>query len=229
MDVNLKNKFDKNAKSYNRQRTEVIPHLNLMYTVMADLATIEIPTPKILDLGAGTGLLTAALFKKYPRGDFTLIDFSEEMLSLARKRFDDNHNFKYIHDDYLKADFKESFDIIVSSLSIHHIENQHKKFLYSKIFKILNNGGIFLNADQVLAPSSENEHIYQRNWYKKIEEGNLKHDEKAIIIDRMKFDKPATLKNNIKWLEKSGFNDVDVVYKFYNFCVLYGKKQGKTP
>jgi tRNA (cmo5U34)-methyltransferase len=229
MDENLKNKFDQNAESYNKQRTDVIPNLKMMYTVMADLATTEIPNPKILDLGAGTGLLTATLLKKYPQGYFTLIDFSEKMLSLARKRFNDAHNFKYIHDDYLKADFKEHFDIIVSSLSIHHIEDQHKKFLYSKIFKILNEGGIFLNADQVLAPSSKNEYIYQKNWYKKIEEGNLKHKEKELIIDRMKFDRPATLKNNLTWLEKSGFTNVDVFYKFYNFCVLYGKKQSTSP
>ncbi len=30
----------------------------------------------------------------------------------------------------------------------------------------------FINADQVIAPNPENEYIYQRNWYEKIEKGS---------------------------------------------------------
>ena len=170
-------------------------------------------------------MLTENLFNKYSRGYFTLIDISEEMLDIARKRFKDNLNFKYILGDYLKTDFEDSFDIIVSSLSIHHLEDNDKRIIYSKVYELLNDDGIFLNADQVLAPSSENEYIYQKNWWEKIETGTLNQDEKDVIIDRMKHDKPATLENNIIWLKNSGFTNVDVFYKYYNFCVLYGKKK----
>ena len=224
VDEILRTKFNNGAKSYDRQRSIVIPNLDQLYTIIANLANINVSRPKILDLGAGTGLLTEKIFKKYFRGHFTLIDISEEMLNIAKKRFKENRNFKYILGDYLKIDFEESFDIIVSSLSIHHLEDKDKKILYAKVYEILNNDGIFLNADQVLAPSSENENIYQRNWLEKIEVGTLKQNEKKIIIDRMKHDKPATLENNIKWLKKCGFTNVDVFYKYYNFCVLYGKK-----
>ena len=224
VDEILRTKFNKGAKSYDRQRGIVIPNLDQLYTVIENLANSNVSRPRILDLGAGTGLLTEKIFKKYFRGHFTLIDISEEMLSIAKKRFKKNRNFKYILGDYLKIDFEESFDIIISSLSIHHLEDKDKKILYSKVYEILNNDGIFLNADQVLAPSTENEYIYQKNWLEMIEVGTLKQDEKEIIIDRMKHDKPATLENNIIWLKKCGFNNVDVFYKYYNFCVLYGNK-----
>jgi len=224
VDEILRTKFNNGAKSYDRQRSIVIPNMDQLYTIIVNLAKSNVLRPKILDLVAGTGLLTEEIFKKYFRGQFTLIDISEEMLNIAKKRFKENRNFKYILGDYLKIDFEESFDIIVSSLSIHHLEDKDKKILYAKVYEILNNDGIFLNADQVLAPSSENENIYQRNWLEKIEVGTLKQNEKKIIIDRMKHDKPATLENNIKWLKKCGFTNVDVFYKYYNFCVLYGKK-----
>ena len=224
VDEILKNKFNKGAKSYDRQRSIVIPNLDQLYTIITDLADSNIPTPKILDLGAGTGLLTENLFKKYSRGSFTLIDISEEMLDIAKKRFKDYHNFKYILGDYLKTDFEESFDIVVSSLSIHHLDDNDKRIIYSKVYELLNVKGIFLNADQVLAPDSENEYIYQKNWLEKIETGTLNQDEKEIIIDRMKHDKPSTLENNIIWLKNCGFTNVDIFYKYYNFCVLYGRK-----
>jgi tRNA (cmo5U34)-methyltransferase len=225
VDEILKTKFNKGAKSYDRQRTIVIPNLDQLYNIITDLADSNIPAPRILDLGAGTGLLTENIFNKYSRGYFTLIDISEEMLDIARKRFKYNLNFKYILGDYLKADFGDSFDIIVSSLSIHHLEDNDKRVIYSKVYELLNDDGIFLNADQVLAPSTENEYIYQENWWEKIEMGTLNPDEKDVIIDRMKHDKPATLENNIIWLKNSGFTNVDVFYKYYNFCVLYAKKK----
>jgi len=224
VDEILRTKFNNGAKSYDRQRSIVIPNLDQLYTIITNLANINVSRPKILDLGAGTGLLTGKIFKKYFRGHFTLIDISEEMLNIAKKRFKENRNFKYILGDYLKINFEESFDIIISSLSIHHLEDKDKKNLYSKVYEILNNDGIFLNADQVLAPSTENEYIYQKNWLEKIEVGVLEQNEKEIIIDRMKHDNPATLENNITWLKKCGFTNVDVFYKYYNFCVLYGKK-----
>ncbi len=45
-----------------------------------------------------------------------------------------------------------------------------------------------------------------------------------LLLDRMKLDKPASLENNLKWLERCGFVNVDVFYKYYNFCIIYGKK-----
>ena len=220
----LKTKFDQGAKSYDRQRSYVIPNLDQIYTIMVELASNNVSEPKILDLGAGTGLLSEKLLKKYSKGSFTLIDLSKEMLNIAKERFKGNTNFKYIEGNCLKTDFKDSFDIVMSSLSIHHLNDDSKKYIYSKIYEILNEGGIFINADQVLAPSSDNEYIYQRNWWEKIEKGHLKQDEKELIIDRMKLDKPSTLKNNLKWLKDCGYMNVDVFYKYYNFCVFYSKK-----
>jgi tRNA (cmo5U34)-methyltransferase len=220
----LKEKFSLYAGEYDQQRKHVIPCLDDLYTIMADLARSEVPRPKVLDMGAGTGLLTQYLYEKFERAEFTLIDLSDEMLNIARQRFKGKLNFKYIAGDYVKYDFQDKFDIIASSLSIHHLHDHNKEFLYGKIYEILNEGGIFLNADQVLAPNPSNELEYQRNWREKIEEGSLRESEKISILERMKFDKPAKLEYNLKWLEKSGFNDVDVFYKYYNFCVLCGKK-----
>ncbi len=223
VDKSLKSKFDRNAKKYDGQRHQIIPNLDQMYSIMTDLASCDIPRPKILDLGAGTGLLTNYMLKKYYRGHFTLLDISDEMLNIARERFKGNPNFKFINEDYLESNF-EKYDMVISSLSIHHLKNHSKRIIYSKIYESLNKEGIFLNLDQVYAPSSENEDIYQRNWFEKIELKSLSESEKDLIFDRMKYDKPTTLENNLKWLKNCGFTNVDVFYKYYNFCILYGKK-----
>jgi tRNA (cmo5U34)-methyltransferase len=220
----LKEKFDHGAEEYDQQRKHVIPCLEDLYQIISDLATLDVSKPKILDLGAGTGLLTSYLYKSYPEGHFTLLDLSEEMLNIAVKRFNYASNFCYVAADYLKHDFQDCFDLVVSSLSIHHLEHQDKEFLYRRIYEILNPGGIFINADQVLGPNQANEDEYQRNWMEKIEVSSLSKSGKKIIYDRMKLDNPSSLKKNLKWLQNAGFEDIDVYYKYYNFVVLYGKK-----
>lgn len=225
MTKEIKEKFSINADLYDRQRRLIIPCLDDLYTIMAEQAHSNVARPKILDLGAGTGLLTLHILNRYNNAEFTLVDISNEMLKIAKERFAGRSNFKYITDDYIKYDFKDKYDIICSSLSIHHLKHQDKKFLYQKIYEMLNKDGIFLNADQVLAPTKANEEEYQRNWYEKIDDKYLEKKEKELIFERMKLDNPATLENNLKWLKKAGFKDVDVFYKYYNFVVLYGKKR----
>ena len=229
LDQLLKEKFNQGASSYDQQRKHVIPCLEDLYRITSDLATVTSSQVEILDLGAGTGLLTSYLYERYPQGHFTLLDLSEEMLEVARARMNNDSlekdsNFSFIVGDYLKHDFGGKFDIVVSSLSIHHLEHQDKEYLYRKIYQHLKPGGIFINADQVLGPHPANEEEYQRNWMEKIDVGSLSESEKKIILDRMQLDNPASLQDNLKWLEEIGFNNVDVYYKYYNFVVLYGMK-----
>lgn len=220
----LKEKFDENAEHYDKIRKLIIPCFDDLYNITAELANSNKENPKILDLGAGTGLLTKYLFEKYPDAEFTLIDLSDKMLNIAESRFKSQNNFKYVVADYSQYDFDDDFDIIVSSLSIHHLEDEDKKKLYKNIYNCLNNGGIFLNADQVIGSTSNIDKSYYNNWLAKIEENNFIGPEKDTAIERMKFDKPATFEDNLKWLADIGFKDVDIYYKYYNFCIFYGKK-----
>ena len=221
----LKEKFDEVAEHYDHQRESLIPCFHDLYSITVDLAQWKNSKPNILDIGAGTGLLTKFLFEKYPEAEFTLIDLSEEMLKVAKSRFEDFEKFKYIVADYTAYNF-ENFDLIVSSLSIHHLKDNDKEKLYKKIYNALNPGGIFLNADQVIGPTKNLDNSYQINWMELLNNSDLSKSEKTSALERMKFDKPATLEDNLKWLKNCGFEDVDIYYKYYNFCIFYAKKPG---
>jgi tRNA (cmo5U34)-methyltransferase len=220
----LKKKFDNAAQAYDKDRKAIIPNFDVYYGTLVQLANTDDKYPRILDLGAGTGLLTQLLWEKHPQGQFQLVDMAPEMLNIAKNRFSGHGNFEYINEDYLKYDFDGLFDMIVSSLSIHHLNHQDIKSLYQKAFNHLKPDGLFLNADEVIAPNPHCEETYQKNWMDVIDQANLEEEDKTVILERMKFDNPATLENNLKWLKDAGFKEVDVFYKYYNFVVLYGRK-----
>ena len=221
----VKEKFNSEASKYDKYRRLIIPHFDLFYGTLIELSNSAENHSKILDLGAGTGLLSKFLRERYPQGKFYLIDLSEDMLNIAKTRFEGQNNFEYILGDYVNYDFEESFDLIVSSLSIHHLTHQEKFQLYQKIYALLNEGGIFLNADLVIGNSPFNEKNYQTNWLDKIEENKMEESYKKAAIKRMDLDQPATLEENIGWLKNSCFKDVDVYYKYYNFVVIFGRKK----
>lgn len=78
-------------------------------------------------------------------------DFAEEMLSVAKKRFENVPNVKYEISDYSKKLPKGTPDLVLSALSIHHLEHGQKKVLFKIIHESLSDGGTFVNYDQFCA------------------------------------------------------------------------------
>lgn len=146
------------------------------------------------------------------------------MLDVARERFKSNPNLTYIVDDYTKHKFDKKYDVVISSLSIHHLTGDEKKQLYHNIYSSLNENGVFINADQVLGGTPYIESLYKRDWKYKVENSGLSEEEICLAYERAKLDKMSTLEDQINWLNDSGFLDVDCVYKYFNFVVLFGRK-----
>ncbi len=217
--------FDEIAANYDQQRRSLIPRYDDFYKLMILLSEANVLKPNILDIGAGTGLLTAFLMTKFPEANYTLIDIADEMLNVARQRFQEHSNVSYVTADYKNFVAPNTFDIVVSSLSIHHLTDPEKKKLYQGIFQSLRNGGMFVNGDQFLARTSETEQWYHNLWISKIESTMLTEQEKKAAYTRMKLDIPATVNDNITWMEEAGFVNVDLFYKYLVFGIIRGVKQ----
>jgi len=127
-------------------------------------------------------------------------------------------------DDYTSHAFGRRFDLVVSSLSIHHLDDTEKMAFYKKVHDLLNDKGVFVNGDQFISRSAANEERIQKKWIEGIEKSGLGPFEKKQAYERMKIDRPATVENNIKWLEEAGFTDVELLYKYGPFGVICGSK-----
>lgn len=219
----VKTAFNNAADNYDTNRKEIIPHMDVYYQTAVEL-TKKFNNPSILDLGAGTGILTELLHQSHPQSRITLVDMSANMLDKAKNKFNNIDNFTYIEDNYLTMDFKDNYDIIISSLSIHHLNDKEKYTLYKRIYQHLNNHGVFINADEVIAPTDTLEKLYVEKETTHLLKQDLTNDEKDEILYRRTLDTPSTLKDNLTWLDDIGYENVDVIYKYYRYFVLYGQK-----
>jgi len=98
---------------------------------------------KVMDFGVGTGLLGFEIAKKVK--EVYGVDMSPSMLKTLEEKNSPELYIKPICQDIIKEPLKEKFDGIISSMTLHHIENLEDFF--RSIYKNLHNGGFIAIAD----------------------------------------------------------------------------------
>jgi len=223
----LKESFDAISQEYDAQRRWIIPDFEGFYAAAVGAAAGARDKPSILDMGAGTGLLSARFLEEYPGAMLTLMDVSEQMLDVAWRRFGEREGIRYITADYRNADLGGPFDIICSALSIHHLETGQKRMLYHRTLKALREGGIFVNADELAGETRE---LHRKNleaWDAFLLSGPLGEEEVRAIRERREtFDRMEKLSVQLRWMREIGFDGVQVVYRNGCFVVFTGTRKG---
>lgn len=224
--MDVKRTFDGAAASYDALRRQLIPCFDDFYGTAVDLAaTATGAAPRILDLGAGTGLLADRILRRLPGARLTLLDFSEAMLAHARTRFAGSTVDLRVG-DHATADLGGPWDAIVSALSIHHLPDPEKRRLYARVFAALAPGGIFVNADNVTAEDPTVQARDRAAWIGAVRASGLGEAELAAAMERTKVDILAPLAAQLEWLRAAGFGEVDCTYKWRLFAVFSGRRPG---
>ena len=108
---------------------------------------------KVLDVGAGYGLVSEVVLQNFPHAQVTLLDYSAPMLEHARKRLSQ----EAARVTFVLADLTDRawptraggpFDMVVSGLTIHNLrEEAAMRAVYREIRGLLRQGGVFLDYD----------------------------------------------------------------------------------
>ena len=218
--------FDATAATYDADRFKLLPGHERFYRWAIDLVPAE--ATNILDLGAGSGILTGFLRQRFPQAHIHLIDFSLPMLELARNRLSPasapDANLSFQPGDYTIASLPANLDAIVSALSIHHLEDTAKQFLFYKLHAALRPGGVFINADQVAGPTAELELRYKQLWLQQVQEAGATPQQISDSLYRQQQDSSAQVENQLAWLRTAGLADAACWYKDNLFGVWSGSR-----
>lgn len=218
--------FSAHAADYTALRRRLVPGYDAFYGTVVDvLGLVDGGVHRVLDLGAGTGLLSAHVLTAFPEARIELFDGSEPMLREARERLGDSVTAVHVED--MAAPLPEGpFDAVVSALAIHHLADEGKRALLGRAHAVLRPGGIFVNAEQVSAPTAGLTAVYERRWERDCRALGATSDELEAARDRMRHDRCAPVEPQLRWLREAGFAAVDCVYKSWRFAVMFGLKGG---
>lgn len=214
--------FDLTAGSYNTDRARLIPGFAAFYETALGLVPAD--AQEVLDLGAGTGLLASFLRERLPHARLHLVDNSERMLAQAKERFADDDRVSFELADYTRADLGGPYDAIASALSIHHLEDADKRALCRRLYEALAPGGVFVNAEQILAPDAEMEARAREQWLADVRAAGATEQQIADSLLRQREDRCATVEAQLEWLREAGFVEVRCPYAEGRFAVMFGRR-----
>jgi len=217
--------FDGAAAGYDALRRQLIPCFDGFYGMALDLLDFAPgAAPRLLDVGAGTGLLSGMVKARWPAARLTLLDFSEEMLARARQLFRGAAVPVEIRvGDSRSAPLGGPYDAVVSALSIHHLQDAEKRALYARAFEALAPGGLFVNADNVEAEDPAVQARDRAAWIEAMRGAGLPEQELTAGLGRTAVDVLAPLALQLGWLRELGFEQVDCAYKWRHFAVFSGR------
>jgi tRNA (cmo5U34)-methyltransferase len=223
----IRSNFSEGSNEYDARVRKVIPRYEEMLDVLVScIDRHDQRTMRAIDLGCGTGAVSKRLLDAFPDTELTCLDMTEEMMNLAKQRLSAHEDVRYVLSDLYQFKFDGPYDVIISSLALHHIvTDRDKKMIYSRIFEALRPGGSFCNADLVLGSDDRLQSLYMRRWKEYMYQSFPQDEVDNVQIPRYEHeDSPAKLVDHLRWLNEVGFTSVDVVWKYYNFTVYAAKK-----
>lgn len=215
---------------------QLLPRYDEMLEVI--VRCVPSKSHRILELGCGTGELSLKILKRCPNAQVIALDYSPRMLQFAQDKIAQaNYQTRWTG---IEADFgewannpekfgiSEKFDACVSSLAIHHLNDEMKLKLFQQIRKTLHQDGCFWNADPIKPESPALAEIYQaarEEWA--TQQGTTLTEIRNKVGTSTNYgyssqDQLATLEAHLKMLSQAGFETVAVPWKYYSLAVFGG-------
>lgn len=221
----MEEQFNLIAGEYDRNRRRFIPCFDEFYEGTTAFLAANMGKPgRLLDLGAGTGLLTAFWLRYFPEAAYILVDVAEDMLKIARERFAHWPNVQCRLLDYAQELPAGPFDVVMSALSIHHLEEAGKQELFERIWRLLPAGGLLVNYDQFCAGGPRLSRWYDAYWEGRLSDSGLLAQDLALWRQRRTLDRECSVGLEETMLRQAGFCEVQCVYACQKFAVIAAVK-----
>ncbi|MEQ9439109.1 MAG: methyltransferase domain-containing protein [Cyclobacteriaceae bacterium] len=231
---------EESSQDFIRYGNDFVPFRDEQQRIIGELIA-PLPSPaQIADLGCGAGLLSQYLLEQYPQATVYGYDGSPTMLQQATRQTKACQNrFRTQSFDLTASDWRAfPFPVhaVVSSLLIHHLDDAGKEQLYQDLYQALAPGGSLFIAD-IVRPTTErgfsiaarqwDDYVAQRHHPEAYQRFTQDHWNYFAYPDEDPIDKPSTLPDQLHWLQKAGFQSVDVFWMYAGHAIFGGKRKNE--
>jgi len=184
----------------------------------------------ILEIGSGTGLLTEKLLSVTLKYNTKIVAL-DHSTSMIRQSNCDSENLSIVECDalsFLECSQTCSFNIVVSSLTIHNNTAPYRKRLLHQIYRTLNVNGLFINADLYALP----EPLHHTKIKDKIKHlFNIFSEDRELLMEWVVHEfedySPERIMredNAVNEMSDIGFSDILIMERFDVWAVLKAMK-----
>jgi tRNA (cmo5U34)-methyltransferase len=168
-------------------RADIPGYFEFEDAVAAATDGLEVGTA--LELGVGTGETARRVLERHPGANWTAIDANDAMLARAREVLPDAVLTKSRLEDPLPVG---PFDLVVSSLAVHHLDGAAKRDLFHRVHDVLRDGGTFVLGD-VVVPENPADSQIEIDWVVDLPDR---------LDDQLEWLDDAGLEREVRWSQK---------------------------
>jgi len=173
---------------------------------------------QVLDLGCGPGLMAAEILSEFPRSRVTLFDLTLEMIDVCKRRLAGNDRATYRVGDFRTDDIGNGYDLIIASLSLHHLERVERPAFFQRLRQSLLPGGCLIAAEVVVDESAEVRDRQYELWRRFMTTQG--EDGKAWYQKHLAKDHPVEISGLITMLLRAGFEAPGCFWRYLNFAII---------
>ncbi len=195
--------FNIRAATYEQHMEENVDGLDAFYASIAQALPRTSSSPRVLDLGVGTGLELHAFFQRFPNARVTGIDLSRKMLAeLEKKGHSWMRQVQLLLGSFLELDLGDSlYDGVISAMALHHWVPEVKLELYRRVHRALVPRGAFVNGDYVEDADEASDRLADHRA--------------AVHCERHHYhiDLPLTCETEMRLLKEAGFAQASLLFR----------------
>jgi tRNA (cmo5U34)-methyltransferase len=224
----MRREFDREATAYDRTALASMPgYGDLHRALLYGIPYLPTRSFRVLELGVGTGTLTALVLSAFPHAHVTGVDLSPRMIERARDKLRPYRS----RVDLVAGDLGQfpagKYDAVLSALAIHHLADRDKWRLFRKVYRLLPKGGYFGDGDDHLPEDSTFDNRYAQVASMLSERGSPSAAwsmPQEVWHEHERFDHPCAVATELAALERAGFRHVGNPWRFYGQAVVWAYK-----
>ena len=178
---------------------------------------------QILDIGSSTGTLSLGISQRHKKKDnitFILVDEIKDMISKSRNKIKEenkNPSHKFIFNCLNLEEFKfpSNLDIVTSMYTIQFLSPSIRQEIFNRIYQSLNWGGAFFFFEKTNGNDARFHDMLSQNYEDfKIKNGYSINEIKAKQLSLRGVLKPFSSRGNHDLLKRSGFEDIQIIFRY---------------
>lgn len=221
---------DKVAHVFDDMVSRSVPYYEEMQRMVCELSRdFAKPGTKLYDIGCSTATTMLALHETVdPSVTFVGIDNSSAMLAKAKEKINPVASVRDV--ELVLADLHhdlaiDNASVVTMLLTLQFVRPLYRERIMKRIFDGLNAQGCLIMIEKLTCEDTTCnrlfiDHYYdfkRRNGYSDIEISQKREALENVLI-------PYRLDENIELLKWAGFRQIEVFFRWYNFCGLIAVK-----
>lgn len=207
------NKSAFNSSEYDIKIKQTLPYYDDFYEQVVELVqTLDYNAVNFLDVDCGTGKMGSIAFEKVELEKFVFCDSSDEMIRIAKERF--NYcKAEFSVCDVQKLTYTYEFDVISAIQVNHYLHKAERTLALQKCYKALKDNGLFINFENLAPFTDFGKSVYLEKWKNHQIKQGTSLEECNKHIDRYGKDYfPISLSEHMELMQNCGFRVVEILW-----------------